>query len=355
MNRRSLLPLTLSLLLALGLGACNRQPEATSPDGTPTAAAPGETDATARTTATPLPTPPPPEKIWEEFSGDKAFAHTEAQVALGPRPSGSQALEVTRALITAELERNGWEVERQAFRDDTPNGPVAFINLIARYGGSDKTQKWIICSHFDTKIFSTIKFVGASDGASSTGALMELSRVLALDPELAKQVELVFFDGEEAVVEFSPTDGTYGSRHYARELRNSGRSKQFKAGVLWDMIGDRDLTITLPPDSPKELSQGILAAADQLGLRKHFGFHRYPVWDDHVPLNQIKIPTIDLIDFDYPYWHTADDTLDKLSPESLRIVGAVTLRWLKTEVDPASAPVSPQSSPAETGADAAQK
>ena len=291
----------------------------------------GTAVAEASPGAASTPPPAPPAEIWKSFSGEKAFEHVKAQVALGPRAAGSQALEANRRLIIGELERNGWKVERQSFTEETPQGPLTFVNLIGRYGGSDGSQRFIVCSHYDTKFYDTIPFVGANDGASSTGALMELSRVLALDPELARQVELVFFDGEEALVQFSPTDGTYGSRHYARGLRESGRNRQFRAGVLWDMIGDKDLTLTLPPDSPAEVARGILSAAEALGARGHFNFHSQPIWDDHLPLNQAGIATIDLIDFDYPYWHTADDTLDKLSPESLQTVAAVTLRWLRTE------------------------
>lgn len=287
---------------------------------------------------TPAATPagPVPTEIWKEFSGAKAFAHTKAQCDIGPRPSGSAELEKARKQITAELERNHWSVQRQAFTADTPRGPVEFVNLVARFGGSDKTQQFIVASHYDTKIFDTIRFVGASDGASSTGALMELSRVLAKDPALAKRVELVFFDGEEAVVQYAEsnggfTDGLYGSSHYAKDLVASKRNAQFREGVLWDMIGNSKLNITLDPDSPPKLMQEIFAAADDLHARNAFSIHDRVITDDHTPLNDnAKIPTIDLIGFDYPYWHTADDTLDKLSPQSLQTVGAVTLRWLKT-------------------------
>jgi glutaminyl-peptide cyclotransferase len=152
---------------------------------------------------------------------------------------------------------------------------------------------------------------------------------------LAKRVELVFFDGEEAVVQYSQsngvlTDGLYGSRHYARDLASSGRAKQFRAGILWDMIGNSRLNITLSPDSPSVLMQGILASADQLQERRAFSIFDRTILDDHSPLNEIGIPSLDLIGFDYPYWHTADDTIDKLSPESLQTVGSVTLHWLKT-------------------------
>lgn len=299
------------------------------------AAVPGCKRQSAATGGAPSPAATPPARIWAEFSGDKALAHAKAQCEIGPRPAGSPELEKARALIIAELERNGWSVQKQAFTDNTPRGPVAFVNLVARYGGSDKTQQFIIASHYDTKIFDTIHFVGASDGASSTGALMELSRVLAMDPALARRVELVFFDGEEAVVQYSQeggvlTDGLYGSRHYAKDLAATGRNRQFRAGVLWDMIGNAKLNITLSPDSPSQLMQEIFAAADQLQARNAFSIHDRTILDDHAPLNDVKIPTIDLIGFDYPYWHTADDTLDKLSPQSLQTVGAVTLRWLKT-------------------------
>lgn len=273
---------------------------------------------------------PPPTEIWKEFSGDKAFEHVRAQCEIGPRIPGSPELEKARLLIIAELEKNGWTVERQTFTDTTPRGPVEFVNVIGRFGKSRDTQKFIVCSHYDTKIYDTIRFIGASDGASSTGALMELSRVLAMDPQLAEGVELVFFDGEEAVVQFTESDGLYGSRYYAKDLRLTGRNKQFKAGVLWDMIGDADLTITLSPDSPPEVTPSILSSADALQARQYFSFFDRPILDDHVPLNMARIPTINLIDFNYVYWHTADDTLDKLSPKSLQTVGGITLHWLKS-------------------------
>ena len=320
MSKRHL-AIALTLLITCGIG-CKRHSDATS--GQPS-------------TAQPTPAGPPPAQIWKEFSGDKAFAHTKAQCDIGPRPSGSPELEKARSLIIAELEHNGWTVQRQIFTDKTPRGAVQFVNLIARYGGSDKTQQFIICSHYDTKIFDTIRFIGASDGASSTGALMELSRVLAMDPALARRVELVFFDGEEAVVQYSQTNGTltdglYGSRHYTKDLVATKRNEQLRAGVLWDMIGNSKLNITLSPDSPTQLMQEIFAAADQLQARNAFSLSERTILDDHSPLNEARIPTIDLIGFDYPYWHTADDTVDKLSPQSLETVGAVTLRWLKNAV-----------------------
>jgi glutaminyl-peptide cyclotransferase len=274
----------------------------------------------------------PVPEIWNLFNGDRAFADVKAQIDLGPRPAESAALEKTRQYITTEVEKAGWKIERQEFEDDTPLGRKKFVNLIATYGGDKTTQEAIVASHYDTKWFETIRFVGASDGGSSTGALIEMARTLAMDPGLAKKVELVFFDGEEAFVQFTDTDGLYGSRYFSRTLRDSGRNTQFKFGILWDMMGPKNLIITLSPDSPPDLMRGILDSATALNLRGAFTIFDNQIYDDHVPmLHFADIPTIDLIDFDYPPWHTAADTLDKLSPQSLAEVGQVTLYYLRTK------------------------
>ncbi len=240
--------------------------------------------------------PAPPAELWREFSGDRAMAEVEKQVSFGPRPSGSVELGRAREAIAGTLQDLGWAVERQEFTDETPNGRLPFVNLIARHMGLDghppgtSAQRAIVCSHYDTKRFSTIRFVGASDGASSTGALLEMARVLALDPAFAAQIELVFFDGEEAVQQFTETDGLYGSRHYAAKLAEQNRARQFKLAVLWDMIGDKDLTITLPPDSPADLARGLFAAAETLHFRQYFSFLNRSILDDHVPLRARGIP-----------------------------------------------------------------
>ena len=275
----------------------------------------------------PRPKPVESTEPWKDFSGEKALAQVRALVDLGPRPPASPAIQRARLHITRELSNCHWQVEEQAFEEKTPRGEVRFVNLIATHGElGKKGARFLVCSHYDTKTFDTITFVGANDGGSSTGALIEMARVLDLHPALANQVELVFFDGEEAYVQFTKTDGLYGSRYFAKQLAASNRS--FRGGILWDMIGDRDLTITLPLDSPPDLARGIFAAADALQVRDHFTYYEDAVLDDHTPLNEAGIPTIDLIDFDYPPWHTAADTIDKLSADSLRIVGAVTLRYL---------------------------
>ena len=265
------------------------------------------------------------------------MAHVQHLVLLGPRPSGSPKLEEARHYLEGQLGSSGWSVERQTFTDPTPHGPIQFINLIARFkGASADNPRAVVCTHYDTKWFDTQSFVGANDGGSGTGALVELARVLAADPGYARRFELVFFDGEEAIREFRvdrpPYDGLYGSRHYAHALSASGGAKQRKVGVLWDMIGDRNLNITLPLNSPANLVQGFFAASAALDTRRHFGYGQGDILDDHVPLNGAGIPTIDLIDFDFPPWHTPADTMDKISAESLQTVGQATLYHLGTVV-----------------------
>jgi Zn-dependent M28 family amino/carboxypeptidase len=273
-------------------------------------------------------------KIWEEFSGENALRHTQQLVDYGPRPPGSEALEQARNYITKELEAIGWKVTRQSFTDDTPRGKVTFVNLIATFGGSGDRKaepSFLLCSHYDTKVYDSIRFVGANDGGSSNGVLIEMARVLATRPAMAAKVQLVFFDGEEAYVNFTETDGLFGSRYFAKQLQAEGKVKQFRGGILFDMVGDKSLTITLSPDSPPGLTKGIFAAAEALNLRNYFTYAPSPILDDHTPLNAIGIPVIDLIDFDFPAWHTSNDTMEQISAESMRIVASVALRYLADE------------------------
>jgi Peptidase family M28 len=276
-------------------------------------------------------------KIWEEFSGERAFAHVQRLVDVGPRPAGSKAIEKSRAYIEDQLRQSGWQVTRQAFDDDTPRGKIQFVNLIAQFSARGKaaSPSFLLSSHYDTKMFDTIRFVGANDGGSSTGLLLELARVMGQHPDLGGKIELAFFDGEEAIEQFSGKDGLYGSRYFARQLSATGRirggeqrARQFRGGLLFDMVGDRSLGITFPSDSPAEMARDIFAAAEALKLRNYFTYLDQELIDDHVPLNAIGIPTIDIIDFEYPPWHTAGDTTDKISAQSLQTVGSVAIYYL---------------------------
>jgi hypothetical protein len=270
-------------------------------------------------------------KIWDDFSGDKALEHVQTLVDFGPRPPESVALEKSRDYIGDQLKLFGWKVTRQEFSSETPRGNVRFVNLIAQFGARDSKSpppSFLLCSHYDTKFFESVLFVGANDGGSSTGMLLELARVLARNPDLARKIELVFFDGEEAYRNFSATDGLYGSRYFAFQLKQTKMTGQFKGGIVFDMIGDRSLVVTLPPDSPAQMAHDIFASSDALNLRKHFTYFESTILDDHAPLNAVGIPTVDMIDFDFTWWHTPDDTIDKLSPESLQIVGSVAAYYL---------------------------
>lgn len=264
---------------------------------------------------------------WEVFSGANALQHVQKLVDFGPRPSGSENLEEARRYIVQQLEQYGWQAERQTFTAPTPRGALEFTNLIGRWKGAPARAggSVILASHYDTKFYESFPFLGANDAGSSTGALLEIARVLSRSPEVAARVELVFFDGEEAISEFSESDGLYGSRHYAATLKQNGKTGEYAAGIVLDMVGDKNLVITLSPDSPPELARRVFSAAETLGVRRHFTYFSSPILDDHVPLNQAGIPTIDLIDFDYPAWHTAEDTMDKIDAGSLEIVGRVSL------------------------------
>lgn len=314
---------TLPLCLALACSACGRK-SSSEAEG-------AKAEAAAKAAATPK----VPEQLWNEFNGENALNEAKKQVACGPRPSGSPEIQKARELIVESLRQSSWSADLQEFTAQTPHGPKKFVNILARFveAGTptpQTVQRVIVASHYDTKYFSTIDFVGANDGASSTGALLELARTLSMDPPFAKQFELVFFDGEEAIQQFSDSDGLYGSRFYAANLRESGRARQFQLGIVWDMIGDKDLTITIPSNCPEEIPQGIFKCAEALSVRNAFSLFGKPMLDDHVPLNVVaRIPTVDLIDFDYKAWHTADDTLDQISAKSLQTVGMTTLHYLK--------------------------
>ena len=280
------------------------------------------------------------------FSGERAMRHVEALVAFGPRPAGSEALEKSRQYIEAELASLGWTVTRQAFTKTTQlRGKVEFVNLRARYNPDGAEIDWdkgggmvIVASHYDTKWFEEFEFVGANDGGSSSGALIELARTLGADlPDTARKAELVFFDGEEAFGEnITATDGLYGSHYYARALwRPVAAADKPSHGIVIDMVGDKDLVLTPPTNSGAGLVDLAIEAAAALGHEKHIERGRSAIIDDHVPLNiEARIPSVDLIDFTYAAWHQKFDTLDRLSPESLEITGQITIEMLLRLLEP---------------------
>jgi glutaminyl-peptide cyclotransferase len=265
----------------------------------------------------------------ELFSGELAMAHVKAIVDIGPRTPGSAGIERARLYIEKELNALGWAVERQSFEASTVRGTLTFVNLRARLGDAEKldwkkgTGMALLASHYDTKFCDDFVFVGANDGGSSTGALIEMARVIGLDESIRDRVELVFFDGEENIGgEYTATDGLFGSREYAKMWRGYPAQEKPRFGFLLDMVGDKDLKVKPPMSSPRDLLLELYRASEKLGYRKYFGLNEGEIIDDHVPLNQAGIPTLDVIDLDYGTWHQAGDTLDQLSAQSLEICGA---------------------------------
>ena len=271
------------------------------------------------------------------FDGGRALRDVERLVAIGPRPAGSDALARTRTYIATELRGAGWRIREHRFTAHTPRGPITMTNVIAEWPGRG-SDIVAVGGHYDTKVFEQFRFVGANDGGSSTALLIELGRVLAprlrAEPPAATRW-LVFFDGEEAQMEWSATDSLYGSRALVAALRASGELTRLRALVVADMIGDRDLAIRRETQSTPWVTELVWAVARRLGFERSFTDESHGVQDDHAPFLAAGVAAALLIDFDYggppgrnAYWHTSEDTPDKLSAESLRVVGTVILEAL---------------------------
>jgi glutaminyl-peptide cyclotransferase len=256
------------------------------------------------------------------FDSGRAFEHVRQLVAIGPRPAGSPGAAQTRRYIATQLTAAGLTATEQQFVAQTPAGSLTMANVIARIPGG-RPERLILASHYDTKLFREFRFVGANDGGSSTAMLLELARVLKARKN-AFTIEFVFFDGEESVIEWTGNDHTYGSRHYVATAQRDGSLGSVRAMVLFDMVGDRDLTIKRESGSTRWLTDIIWASAKRLGQRA-FLAEDFAVEDDHRPFLDAGVPAVDIIDLDYAAWHTRDDTLDKVSARSLQTVGDVFL------------------------------
>ncbi|MGB8507212.1 MAG: M28 family metallopeptidase [Pyrinomonadaceae bacterium] len=271
------------------------------------------------------------------FDGERAFGHVRKMVETGPRPAGSKELARVRDYLIGELKSCGLKVSKDEFQTSTPVGTRLMTNLTADLPGAS-TDFIIIASHYDTKPFKDFRFVGANDGGSSTGVLLELARVLAATPRQNRlSYRFVFFDGEEAFCRGwddcgkpgSP-DNTYGSRHYLARLRRDGELRQTRALILLDMIGYSKLELGRDTMSTPWLMDAIWQTARELGREKQFVARAEGVGgDDHEAYLSAGVPAVDLIQLStYPHWHTRADTLDKISPQSLKTVGDVVLASL---------------------------
>jgi Zn-dependent M28 family amino/carboxypeptidase len=244
-------------------------------------------------------------------------------VGFGPRPAGSDALAKTRAYIIAELQKVGLKAELDDFEPVTPRGRKKMTNIRASRPG---TRPGIIAlvGHYDTKIFNDIKFVGANDGGSSAAWVLEMARATQ-GLKLQSTLEFVFFDGEEAVVDWTDDDSVYGSKHDVDRRSRARTLDQLKAVILVDMIGDKELHIERESQSTDWLTEIIWSTARGAGFTQEFLNSVQTISDDHLPFLNARIPAVDIIDFDYgpghAYWHQASDTLDKTSARSLKVVG----------------------------------
>lgn len=266
------------------------------------------------------------------FSGQRAYEHVKRLVAFGPHPSGSKELEAARQYI---LEQTDGKLEEWVA--DTPAGKLKMANVVVELPGQT-ADTVVIASHYDTKRFKEFAFVGANDGGSSTGALIEIARALHAEGAPRRfTYRLVFFDGEEAVChewdECSKPgrpDNTYGSRHEVGRLKATGRLKYVRAFILLDMVGYDKLELGRDDISTPWLVDILWRTARELGYAKQFVERPEGVGgDDHVPFLRAGVPSVDLIQLsNYPHWHTPGDTLDKISPHSLKAVGDVVLASL---------------------------
>lgn len=276
------------------------------------------------------------------FNGGRAYKYLQQLCDLGPRPSGSAGMEAQQKLLSEHFRNLGGKVELQQFRIRHPldGSSVPMANLIVRWH-PDRRTRILLCAHYDTLPFPLMDpqnprgpFVGANDGASGVAVLMELAHAI---PKLQTGygIDFVLFDGEEFI--FHP-NGRYflGSEYFARRHVQQRPNYRYRWGVLLDMVGDADLQIFQERNSmwwsdTRPLVEAIWATAARLGVREFVAEKKHEIRDDHLPLHDIAhIPTCDVIDFDYPFWHTMGDTPDKCSALSLAKVGWVLSEWLKT-------------------------
>jgi Zn-dependent M28 family amino/carboxypeptidase len=317
------------LIVAAAFGAgCNKQqqpPAEASASATPAA----DTGSVATPQPVSASAPANSNAPRPDLDGHRAMQYVKEIVAMGPRPSGSPAHARLEQYILSKLQ--GVDVEQDKFTAQTPVGKFPMNNIIAKFPGK-KDGIIVVAGHYDT-LYGKPSFVGANDGGSSTALLLALADQLRGKELDGYSVWLLWTDGEEAFVKWTDTDSIYGTRQLAQKWRQDGTAKKIKAFILVDMIGDSDLDILKDSYSTPWLSALVYQAASNLGYQSHFYEFKTPMEDDHKPFLQIGVPSIDLIDFTYGYnnvfWHTPEDTTDKLSAQSLAITGDVVLETIR--------------------------
>lgn len=319
--------------------SCNQQTETSSvqakTSSAPAAQAFGNDDSPPKLPFPPDDGPPP------HVDGERAMKYVKEIVAFGPRPLGSTNHKKVEDFLVAHLKRD--DLENDVFTADTPEGKFPVHNIIAKFPGT-KDGIIVIASHYDTNYpLRNTSFVGANDGGSSSGLLLELANQLRGKKLNGYSVWLVWDDAEEAIepdgsgglpakMPFE-ADSLYGISHLAKSWQADGTLKKIEAFLLTDMVGDADLNIEHDASSTPWLESVIYEAATRLGYQSHFFARTMAVEDDHIPFLKLGVPSADFIDFDYGYndvyWHTTQDTVDKLSPKSLEIVGSTVLETIR--------------------------
>ena len=287
--------------------------------------------------SSPSPTPAAIVPAAVAFNGERAMEHVKKQIEIGPRISGSAELEKTRAYMVGLLQSHGLKVRTDEFTAVTPIGEKKMMNVTAELPGESK-DVIIIASHYETKYFKDMLFVGANDPASSVATLLEIARVLATGQYKPKMTYwFVFFDGEEAFCgewdecsKPGAPDNTYGSRYYVSQLQKQNELERVRAMILLDLMGYKNLELGRDTLSTRWLQDIIWKTGRELGHKKIFVDRDEGVGgDDHEPFLQAGIDAVDIIQLNsYPYWHRADDTIDKVSARSMKIVGETVLASL---------------------------
>ena len=272
-------------------------------------------------------------------SGDRALRSATDFADLGPKISGTPEAAAAADWLVARFAEAGVSAEKHPFTDDAPSGPTAFCNVIATIPPAPDSvppgtapRLLLVAAHYDTK--SGIPgFVGANDSASGVAVLLELARAWSANPLPGTEIRLACLDGEECAVEYGPRDGLHGSRHWAETLESTGDLTHVRAFILLDMVGDADLTLTLPRNCTPSLLTLAFESARAEGIRNRLSLSPGSILDDHVPFLDRNVPSLDLIDFQYgsapdlnDYWHTPADTPDKLSSDSLALSARLVLR-----------------------------
>lgn len=277
--------------------------------------------------------------LHEQFDSAQSFAYTRQVAGFGERWPGSPGYEKTRELIQQVLKKDGAQIEGDDFTAQTPRGPIAVHNIIGKFNvsGDPKQPIFMLGGHYDT-LFKP-GFIGANDGASSTAILLSFADALA-KTKTKMQVWLVWTDLEEALESFTGDDGLYGSRHFAQKLKSDGRASRARGFFLLDMIGDKDLGVCRESGSTAALQDAIAKAADELHYTKYFFQYECEIIDDHRSFLDVNIPAVDVVDAEFgrmgrefdgmgEFHHANTDTMDKVSRQSLEIVGKTILRTVE--------------------------